>query len=349
MDMAKTVYKIYDQTQIGASVPAGLGDSINAAINLHVTLVSTDSTAVYGWGTAQAVKVLGSVIGYVDGVSLGDEAADAGCAVFVGKQGYVYGQQDAVSVLGSAARVSNNGIIDSGHSGVKLTNDTVGTVSEIINNGSLMGRFFSAEFYGAGDFKLTNNGTIIGTVAASAYVAGHVRIVNNGDIQGAVTLGTGDDIYNGSKGRVHNDDNVLGIIDGSSGDDRIIGGTRSDRIIGGLGADTLTGAGGADRFQFKSVGESTAKFSGRDLITDFRHGQHDVLDLSYIDGFPEDDTKYALKFIGNKPFNGDGGELAYRFDHGNTLVMADIDGDKKPDLAIELDGRIDLVKADFIL
>jgi len=66
-------------------------------------------------------------------------------------------------------------------------------------------------------------------------------------------------------------------LSGDAGHDRLDGGSGRDRLTGGAGNDRLTGGAGADAFVF------VASF-GADLITDFRRGDDDVIDLSGLTG-----------------------------------------------------------------
>jgi Ca2+-binding RTX toxin-like protein len=65
-------------------------------------------------------------------------------------------------------------------------------------------------------------------------------------------------------------------LDGGSGRDRVNGGAGDDVLKGGAGDDRLTGGTGADTFVFQKGG-------GRDVVTDFRHGQDDI-DVSHLSG-----------------------------------------------------------------
>ncbi len=85
-----------------------------------------------------------------------------------------------------------------------------------------------------------------------------ISVVNQGTIRGAVALYIGDDLYDGSQGRVGGpilgyagNDILLGgaennIIDGGTGADTIDGGAGDDRLVGGSGTDRLRGGAGND-------------------------------------------------------------------------------------------------------
>jgi hypothetical protein len=177
---------------------------------------------------------------------------------------------------------------------------------------------------------------------------------NNTSAPANVSGTAGHDLISGRGGS----DNLQGgdghdALDGGNGADTLNGGIGDDILVGGRGADTLTGGLGADRFVFTSVAESTVAAS--DIITDFVHGE-DRIDLSMIDA--------NVSVAGNQAFgsaNGSsGGGLAAgevapntaRWDEvaGNTIILADINGDYTADLRIVLSGTgLGLTASDFLL
>ena len=142
---------------------------------------------------------------------------------------------------------------------------------------------------------------------------------------------------------------VTGIerIAGGGGADTITGSAGDDVLDGGAAADRLSGGAGADVFDFNATSES--KGSGYDLILDFVEGL-DRIDLSTIDanGAAAGD---AFVFIGTAAFSSVAGQL--RFDTGavpgQTVITGDINGDRKADIEIHLQGSHLLGAADFLL
>jgi hypothetical protein len=55
------------------------------------------------------------------------------------------------------------------------------------------------------------------------------------------------------------------------------------------------------------------------------------------------------RFIGERDFTGRAGEVRYEYDHGNTTVEGDTDGDGSADLAVTLIGKIAMTGDDFLL
>ncbi|WP_349573231.1 calcium-binding protein, partial [Azotobacter salinestris] len=94
-------------------------------------------------------------------------------------------------------------------------------------------------------------------------------------------VGLGTDTYRNVEGVQGSDfaDTLTGssgndILIGGLGNDTLIGGSGDDILIGGQGDDILTGGSGADTFIWRS-GDT-----GNDVITDFKPGEGDTLDLS---------------------------------------------------------------------
>jgi Ca2+-binding RTX toxin-like protein len=156
---------------------------------------------------------------------------------------------------------------------------------------------------------------------------------------GAVGTG-GDDVLNAA---------TLGrVIEGLGGDDRLTGGVLADVLVGGAGRDTMAGGAGADDFVYRFLSDSTPARAGRDLITGFQRNA-DEIDLSAIDARRGVGDNDAFRFIGEAAFGAAKGQLRLAYASGNTLVQADVNGDRVADLVIELSGRLALQVGDFIL
>ncbi len=118
----------------------------------------------------------------------------------------------------------------------------------------------------------------------------------------------------------------------------------NDIIDGGADQDFYKGAKGADRFVF-SLATDTAVGATRDVIQDFHHNQHDRINLSAIDAKEGPAGDQAFHFIDHDQFSGKAGELRF----ANHILRGDTDGDGIADFEIGINGKVDLVKADFIL
>ncbi len=190
---------------------------------------------------------------------------------------------------------------------------------------------------GVSGIDVDQHWTIAGEVQAADASA---DILKGGGGKDLLVGGGGADKLSGGTG---ND-----TLRGGGGNDKLNGGKGKDKLIGGAGQDTLKGGKGADKFVFKSLKDSPDKKTGWDVITDFSHGQNDIIHLKAIDA-KAGKKNQAFTFIGKDEFAGKKGQLRYEKSDKQTFVYGDVDGDGKADFAIKLKGSIDLVKSDFVL
>lgn len=139
------------------------------------------------------------------------------------------------------------------------------------------------------------------------------------------------------------------LLGGGADNDQLQGGGGDDNLRGNLGSDKLRGGTGADIFFFKSASESTVADTGRDVILDFRHGQHDQIDLHPIDANSHANGNQKFTFIGTDGFGHHAGELRVAHAGSDTLVSGDVDGDGSADFTIQLEGNVNLKETDFVL
>ncbi|MDH6267109.1 serralysin [Rhizobium sp. SG_E_25_P2] len=133
-------------------------------------------------------------------------------------------------------------------------------------------------------------------------------------------------------------------LKGLANGDSLDGLAGNDILVGGGDADFLIGGSGADRFVFASVTDSRNN-GAFDVIGDFSRGQNDEIDLSAIDANTGQSGNQSFRFIGSGDFSGAVGQL--RFEDG--FVLGDVNGDRRADIAIELDGVSGMASGDFIL
>ncbi|MFD2813977.1 M10 family metallopeptidase C-terminal domain-containing protein [Paracoccus aerius] len=114
-----------------------------------------------------------------------------------------------------------------------------------------------------------------------------------------------------------------------------MGGTGRDTLVGGGGSDLIWGGAGADVFRFLKTSDSSR--AAPDLIHDFR-ANSDHLDLRAL----------KLRYIDDAGFSG---ARQVRWDHvgSETRVMADLNGDGRPDFVLRMLGHLDLDRGDFLL
>jgi serralysin len=222
---------------------------------------------------------------------------------------------------------------------IKEENSMANRIIGNSNNNTLIGKSLDDHIEGrAGNDKLYGNG-------------GRDKIFG-GDGNDYLSGGRDNDRLEGNSGA----DKLLGgdgkdTLNGGAGNDRLYGNDDNDHLYGGggLGADTLIGGAGEDRFIFKSISDSTIAEAGRDTIVDFKTAQHDVINLKAMDANSSVLGNQSFSFNGKDGFHGTAGELRYVQKASNTYIYGDVDGDKKADFAIHLDGLVTLHKGDFFL
>jgi Ca2+-binding RTX toxin-like protein len=267
----------------------------------------------------------------------------------------------AVELSGPNCSLDNAGTITAYSEAIGVSGDagdtTIITNSGKISSSAQMGIYSSS----SGTVVLQNSGVILSGHGFSsgsgiAYNSGDgltdtSLITNTGRMVGKIEMGYGNDLYDGRKGH------VTGAVTDFGGNDRIYGGTESnvfdsgsgkDRLWGGGGADSLEGGTGADTFIFKTLGDSTVSARGRDTIADFAHST-DTIDLQGIDASSRGKSDQAFHFIGTQDFHHRAGELHIVRISADTVVLGDVNGDGKADLAITLTGHISLNSGDFAL
>lgn len=141
-------------------------------------------------------------------------------------------------------------------------------------------------------------------------------------------------------------------IFGLGGNDIIHGGDGNDILVGGTGKDIFYGEAGADTFDFNTVQESR-KGASRDVINDFSHAEHDLIDLHTIDANTTRGGNQNFKFIGAQQFHHKAGELHFVKHATYVRVEGDINGDGSADFQIDVHNLANdlhsLAKGDFIL
>ena len=142
------------------------------------------------------------------------------------------------------------------------------------------------------------------------------------------------------------------IFRGASGDDTLIGGrgAGNDVLVGGAGTDSLTGGLGRDRFDFDAAVQTPAG-ARRDVISGFRHADHDRIDVSTIDADATRAGNQKFFFIGHDSFVHyhalhPGAIGMVRVDHG--IVQGNVNAALSTDFAIKVIGSA-LIAADFLL
>jgi serralysin len=197
------------------------------------------------------------------------------------------------------------------------------------------------------DTKAHTAGT---TVAANTAAGDDISGAGNQDIvtgfehvggSEAADLIFGNKAANELNGNSGNDD-----LYGLGGNDLLLGGSGSDVLIGGKGRDKLASGssssadGSTDIFQYLSLKDSTVATKGRDVILEsgFVDGR-DLIGLSVIDANTKNGgaTNETFAFLGvDVAFGNTPGGLRVLTTGSGWLIQGEVNGDKKPDFAIEV-------------
>jgi Ca2+-binding RTX toxin-like protein len=206
-------------------------------------LINTSFGAVVGFASHQVVSVQGTIEGQVSAILMGgNQSNPIGSTVIVGAAGYVAGMGDA-GVHFHPSRdsfVRNEGTIYGAVYGVWMQSSA--GINRITNTGTIIGETDGIRAdTGAQVLAINNDGVIHGTTHAIAtYNGAAASILNTGEIIGDIYLDSGNDIYNGTNGR------LTGVFYGFGGNDTALGGDDNDTLNGMTGNDTLRGNAGND-------------------------------------------------------------------------------------------------------
>jgi Ca2+-binding RTX toxin-like protein len=144
--------------------------------------------------------------------------------------------------LGSV--LTNAGVINAQGSGASLFVRDGGTTT-VTNSGTMTGIVAGVwNKFGSGTLSFTNTGTVESPNFAFLGGLGSDNLINMGTMLGTVSLGDGNDAFDGRGGHVE------GNILGGTGDDRFILGSSAEAIDGGYGDDALDFSGRTARIWF---------------------------------------------------------------------------------------------------
>jgi Ca2+-binding RTX toxin-like protein len=339
------------------SIQLGTTDSVVIARQVVV------NNGISGNGLDQEVRVKGTVAGGF-AVSLGDLNAvglDTNYIVRVSADGEIYGTSSAVQLYGLGNTLWNQGHIESfGDYGVYIRGVgadkriTITNAGDIVSDGD--GSAISIASSNTQTVVLNNSGLVDG--GDTAYGPNSTTplcvdlISNTGQMIGDIQLGGLNDLYDGRTGQ------LIGIVYGEDGNDRLYGGSENnelrgdagtDTLIGGAGADTLYGGADADAFAFLALTDTKTTAAKQDEIFDFSAVDSDQIDLHKIDANTVSKKDQSFDFIGQHGFTKHAGELIEQKKAGETYISGDVNGDGKADFTIHLAGDLDMAAGDFIL
>jgi Ca2+-binding RTX toxin-like protein len=282
------------------SIITGSGSGLDCVTDGSITynssgLYNVGDVALSAWGTGTGsvtINVTGGTI-YADTAGISAGALGTGI-VLINMTGGEIGSATQRSASGILA--INSGTASGGDVTVTSTNVYAegGAIwAAILNAGStgditVTANGTTSSVVGAG-IAVTNLGTGTTTVTVQAAVegvtgvlneAGAATVINNGSITGtggtAVSLGDGNDIYDGRNGLLSGEvmgdageDTLTGgssidYLDGGSENDTLDGGGGNDVLNGGTGADDLIGAEGNDTYRIDDAGDTITETTGID-------------------------------------------------------------------------------------
>lgn len=142
------------------------------------------------------------------------------------------------------------------------------------------------------------------------------------------------------------------LICGGTGDDLLVGGAGNDILQGDAGADVLLGGTGADLFRFRRTTDSIQNPAGRDVVRDFRPGEGDRIDLSFLDGnagLAGVQGLASASFLGTAAFGTNTpGQVRFDAITGGVVLQANTDNDSAAELVVIVRGVTALTAADFV-
>lgn len=336
-----------------SAINVNLGTTDSVYVGSNVSIASINQQAIYGTGSYHEAYIDGSVAGPY-GVYLGDDlTVDHNQLVTISDIGRVFSTSYGVVLLGYDSDVINEGRITSKYIGIYFGGASTTTQSTIENSGKISSTTYGIYSAGTEANLLHNTGTISG--GTYSFVEANVSnntIDNDGKMIGNISLGAGNDYYDGRNG------SIVGEVLGGAGADKLYGGaennvlrggTENDRIFGVGGADKLYGDAGADTFIYQNIKESTASSAGRDTIYDFSHAELDKIDLHTIDANTLVSGNQAFKFIGSAAFTHHAGELQDYSSSSGHFIRGDVNGDGTADFVVQIDTNNVFVTSDFIL
>ncbi|HTV69108.1 MAG TPA: hypothetical protein VMF90_11285 [Rhizobiaceae bacterium] len=312
-----------------------LDAGIVIASTIDVGVIARGSNSVTCNGTIASVSEIGLDI--------------YGGSLNVGSTGTISGENGVWSNFNTNLIATNRGLVlgttsdgVSVNGSANFTNyGTTRTTSADLDDAA----YYLSEFHTS--FKLTNFGLVENkTPGRYAILAeeGNTSvdtITNNGTIKGNVYLAGGNDIFDGTKGK------MTGWVDGGVGNDKLFGSAFADTLFGndgndtirgGLGRDLLTGDNGADDFVYTSIADSKPGAT-RDVILDFTRGTAvagDDIHLTAIDAKTTVAGNQNFTWRGTLAFTKAAGQLRFT-DQGTTcLVQGDVNGDGKADFEISV-------------
>lgn len=340
-----------------------------------------DGTTIVNWRTIASDKMAIEIVGAANSV--------------IENLGLISGEI-AACITNTRSDITNSGVIE-GDSAAVLFHQSTGAVTNL--NGGVIratdtgSAAIKVVWDGASTAatKVTNFGRIEAAPDGLAIEGddGRELVRNIGTIDGTVSLGGGNDRFNGRAAEAGNDvdagagnDNVKGgdfadtliggtgtdVLSGGGGDDQIDGGADNDTLYGHDGNDTLLGGAGNDLIRAGGDDDIIIGGTGRDTMEGQRGADQFVFQSATesrtgsardvivdFDGSEDlivltDVSAQTMTFNGTDGLLGGGvASVAYTQLGANSLVSVDADGDGAADMELWMQGVTTLEADDFVL
>ncbi|HXL98860.1 MAG TPA: calcium-binding protein, partial [Rhizomicrobium sp.] len=226
----------------------------NIFVGARGEISANEGVGILSFGGDDTITNHGAIFGPQDALNLNNNGGNT-----IVNAGRMEGDNIGIAISGGGNSITNSGLIEGG-AGIVFAFPS-GTVDTIDNSGTI-------------------RSSIAGGQAILQFDSVGLDITNNGHIIGAIQFGNGDNVYDGTLGR------VVGQVAGGSGNDTMTGGAAGDHFDGGAGIDTLEGLGGNDLLSDEGSQATIDGGSGNDTIT--MASFFNASDL--IDGGPGRDT-----------------------------------------------------------
>ncbi|HTV68875.1 MAG TPA: calcium-binding protein [Rhizobiaceae bacterium] len=258
-------YQIFNFDSVGNGVRADLSTTDDMYVKAGVIVGREDAVTgndytVGGQGSDHSIEVDGRITGGGVAIWLGDGVADNSNSLKIGATGVVQSVgANAIVVNGHSNSFENAGRIEATINGLFLNGPSGSGSTRVENTGTIdVGANAISHVGGTQTVEIFNRGFIRGdSEAIVASGSGVDKVYNTGTIIGAVSLGGGDDLFDGRGGSLN------GVVFGEDGNDRLFGDSGADYLVGGDGNDEMRGGRGNDFYLSDVASDLIVELAGQ--------------------------------------------------------------------------------------
>jgi Ca2+-binding RTX toxin-like protein len=216
---------------------------------IRVDGASSTGATIVNLGVAKSLKA--------HGISVEDSAT-------LLNEGKAIGADAGVHFSGTDSTAINSGLLR-GDSGAYFSTAT-GEANTLVNSGRIVGNAGVAVHGGNGDETLVNTGEIVGDVSLGA--GDDLFDGRGGTVDGTIALGYGNDrVMTGAGRQVINLEQDDDFASAGAGNDKLIGANGNDVLLGNRGRDRLDGSTGDDVLRGGRGKDHLLGGTGTDLIS----------------------------------------------------------------------------------